>query len=77
MSDDCSMLPSSFKRRNSHNRRYHCGFDRAFLCQSSLPELTNVDFSVTLRFFTDALIYMQARLFLMQYQKWKNSTTTG
>lgn len=42
-----------------------------FLCQSSLPELTNVDFSVTLRFFTDALIYIpcSSSLMLLEFRR--------
>jgi hypothetical protein len=42
-----SLKVIDFTLEQKHNRRYHCGFDRAFLCQSSLPELTNVDFEVS------------------------------
>jgi hypothetical protein len=66
-----SLKVIDFTLEQKHNRRYHCGSDRAFLCQSSLPELTNVDFSVTLRFFTDALIYIpcSSPLMLLEFRR--------
>ena len=66
-----SLKVLDFTLEQKHNRRYHCGTNHASLCQSSLPELTNVDFSVTLRFFTDALIYIPSNspLMLLEFRR--------
>ena len=66
-----SLKVLDFTLEQKHNRRYHCGTNHASLCQSSLPELTNVDFSVTLRFFSDALIYIPSNspLMLLEFRR--------